>query len=1134
MESKEIVPKSYHFTDPTQEWIYKKLLLLVGPGPALFYQDACSIMAESIALQSTTHLVGHLLREIESALRDVLEPIVVHITPAHDKDESAKHKAEILAILSYLDIPDSDPIAVAWMKLAGRGSDYALHARAHRRDLSAPRPIDQDFVRFWDDTQMILKIVLDKFETHYASVFDILDKTLVTSSPSIADIKQLRAHVPNNMVTWSYFFGRLQSTKWLSQLKLAGFFDAPPDPQLDDEKKTIRMILWPQSQYLARIASESPVEVVKIILDIPETENLFVHSDLVDAALAMPPVLAAEWAKKEIDWIEKRDRINFLLPQKLGELIGHLARGKQADAALELTRSLLGTFSSEDERKGISPLEPQARLDTWHYAQILQTAVLDLIAAAGEKALVLFCELLESAIQTYVKSSGPEDYSYLWRPAVEDSEQNLLSDPKELLVSAVRDSAFQIIKMDLIRLPAIVGQLEKRKWLIFQRIALHLLRTFPSGYDTLIAEWLADQLKFGNLGLWHEYSLLAQDHFGDLSLEDQDKILKWIGDGPDVKKFNAMEGNRTGKAPSKEEIEHYVKRWRLTYLASIHSSLPEKWITRYDELKKELGEPEHPEFLIYSGGGFGPTSPKNAQELQLMSAAEIVSFLKTWHPNGGFLASSPEGLGRVLSGIVSSNPARFAEVTNLFREIEPTYVRALLTGLREAVKQKHSFAWATILELCQWVMEQPRTITDRKDNFESDMGWVWTRKTIADLLSAGFETGPGELPYDLRNKAWNVLERITEDPDPTPEQEKANYDTPNMNPSELSINSVRGEAIHAVVRYALWVRLHLEKETDSEQRVAHGFDEMPEARAVLDAHLDPARESALAIRAIYGQWFPWLLLLDKRWAFSKVSSIFTHEANLRDFHDVAWEAYLVYCPPYNNVVDVLHEEYAEAVERLGEAVSKWRYIGADPRERLAEHLMILYWRGKLNLTDVILRRFFERASDNTRGHALSFVGRELSNVKEEIQTSTLERLMMLWEHRLETSELSKTGSIKVRELAAFGWWFASNKFDNKWALTQLSAILMRVDQVEAEHQVIKRLAYLVPKFPEQVIQCLSLMITESKGSLLVLAWREQVRLILGAGANSENPKARENAVILINRLTALGHLEFRDLINKTS
>jgi hypothetical protein len=141
---------------------------------------------------------------------------------------------------------------------------------------------------------------------------------------------------------------------------------------------------------------------------------------------------------------------------------------------------------------------------------------------------------------------------------------------------------------------------------------------------------------------------------------------------------------------------------------------------------------------------------------------------------------------------------------------------------------------------------------------------------------------------------------------------------------------------------------------------------------------------------------------------------------------------------------------------------------------------------------------------------------------------------MLWEHRLETSELSKTGSIKVRELAAFGWWFASNKFDNKWALTQLSAILMRVDQVEAEHQVIKRLAYLVPKFPEQVIQCLSLMITESKGSLLVLAWREQVRLILGAGANSENPKARENAVILINRLTALGHLEFRDLINKTS
>lgn len=81
-----------------------------------------------------------------------------------------------------------------------------------------------------------------------------------------------------------------------------------------------------------------------------------------------------------------------------------------------------------------------------------------------------------------------------------------------------------------------------------------------------------------------------------------------------------------------------------------------------------------------------------------------------------------------------------------------------------------------------------------------------------------------------------------------------------------------------------------------------------------------------------------------QWALSKVSTIFAHHASLRDFHDVAWETCLVYCPPYESVVDVLREEYAGAVEQLGEAVSKRRYIGADPKERLGEHLMVLYWK----------------------------------------------------------------------------------------------------------------------------------------------------------------------------------------------
>jgi hypothetical protein len=130
----------------------------------------------------------------------------------------------------------------------------------------------------------------------------------------------------------------------------------------------------------------------------------------------------------------------------------------------------------------------------------------------------------------------------------------------------------------------------------------------------------------------------------------------------------------------------------------------------------------------------------------------------------GLFESSPEDF--VLSEVVSSEPNRFANDALQFRGVDPTYVRALLGGFRESVKQKRSFAWTAILELCQWVMEQPRDITGQQESFEFDVGWSRTRRTIADLFSAGFETGPCELPFDLRYDAWKVLEPIAEDPDP--------------------------------------------------------------------------------------------------------------------------------------------------------------------------------------------------------------------------------------------------------------------------------------------------------------------------------------------------------------------------------
>lgn len=72
MEGQEVTHTVFHFTQPRQQRIHRRLSI-VGPGPASFYQDASRFMSDPYTYRSTTHLVGHLLREIESGLRAVLE-----------------------------------------------------------------------------------------------------------------------------------------------------------------------------------------------------------------------------------------------------------------------------------------------------------------------------------------------------------------------------------------------------------------------------------------------------------------------------------------------------------------------------------------------------------------------------------------------------------------------------------------------------------------------------------------------------------------------------------------------------------------------------------------------------------------------------------------------------------------------------------------------------------------------------------------------------------------------------------------------------------------------------------------------------------------------------------------------------
>ena len=143
-------------------------------------------------------------------------------------------------------------------------------------------------------------------------------------------------------------------------------------------------------------------------------------------------------------------------------------------------------------------------------------------------------------------------------------------------------------------------------------------------------------------------------------------------------------------------------------------------------------EPDHVKSVYPEGGWVGPTSPRTEEDIKTMSVEEIVGFLKTWRPpDNVFRESSLEGLGRVLSSVIAQDPGPFAVEAKRFQGLDPTYVRAVLSGLRDGLKQAGAFDWEPVLDLCQWVLAQPREIEGRPVKpMEADPDWGWTLSLI--------------------------------------------------------------------------------------------------------------------------------------------------------------------------------------------------------------------------------------------------------------------------------------------------------------------------------------------------------------------------------------------------------------------
>jgi hypothetical protein len=674
------------------------------------------------------------------------------------------------------------------------------------------------------------------------------------------------------------------------------------------------------------------------------------------------------------------------------------------------------------------------------------------------------------------------------RSAIEQHSQDgyKQNKPDYILVSAIRDCAERIINMgNNEQISIVFNILKKNNRPLFTRIILHLLRT-TSHYDKqLLESYLTDSEIIGNIDYHHEYFLLTKDKFDTLSEESKNKIWEYIDTGP------AEDWGRE---------EERVKSWKYRLLNPIRAFAPAYITKKYKSIIESIdkgkdNEEHHPDFLRYIYGSFrGTLSPIEGSEFSAMDAEQIVEYLKKWKPKeNGWRTPEIRGLANTLQTDVENNPGKYLDNINLFTEItEPTYINHLLYGLLGV--DKTEVDWVNILTFLQWAIQQDSQSYNR-DGVDGDKNWHWTRQEVARLISNFYEHSDLKIRNnDFINTSFNILNTIASEKDEFLDEKDDSPHTLRGHHEyfDSAINSKHGVALEGLIQFLLWQN----KRKLDVSEVLKSFDNL------LDTGTCPETW------AVFGRFFPWIHFNNPEWAKKKVDLIYPESDKIK--FEAAFYSLIEYTNPFDDMFVLLKDKYKYAISEMD--------IESEQKRtdfRIFEHVAVFYARGKLKLNSDIFDLIFNdiKYADAVAA-IMRFIGFLLKDENANVSNTIMKRFANLWDWWLKKIKGDET--IYKQALENFSEWFASNKFEQEWAVKHFHNVVVNLNIDVESYFLGDSLLKHLPKNPKlifEIVEKLSLKADMFKGTFEDSIIEETIKYIT---ENSTDSGLRNQAKIFIN------------------
>lgn len=940
----------------------------------------------------------------------------------------------------------------------------------------------------------------------------------------------------------THFFARIPHPTWAAHLWSHGLYATPPSLQIDAQGRQF-LGHWDAQRYLISVAAQAPDIVMRHAMTI-SSYGWYIRWAL-EAVCSIPPAMALPITERIVFWFGDPE-VAREIDHSAYQLIMRFASAGEADAAFAIFEAMITPCLPSPEQAGEMRMGPDGLALQSDYYELFTNELPQLVQLDFGRLVVV----LERNLRALVSfNASPNSYvaGYaFWRSAIGDSDQDSDRIPVDKLLVALRNvlragldagatSAFAT---------ATTTKYLQDEYVIFRRLAIHLIARTPGAFPNELAMLLLDRDYYDDSAIHHEFFQLLRIGFPFLSEAQQVQVVQIIRDGLNqTQRLEVMDIlQRDSQIDPSAELARYAECWIRDRLLMLREYLRGEDAQLLHDLVSRHGEPEHPDYQIWhsSATWVQDSSPIAHEQILAMSQDELLNYVETWRPSERTSIVREEtrsGLAGAIAAALLPHSADRHETILAVAASDPLFALPFLGRLSNQDDQP-TVPWELALLLCEQV------VSGQEQKLADDSVWAARRSELRMALLRLLERGlkqDNELPAHFRARVRSILLTLADDPDPTRMDDEPDDGVFSHNdPLSLSLNHVRSRAIALLIEYAVQ-----QANDDLEQGISSQAVDRPDSlrldeqlRDLLTAKLDVMQEPSWAVRSVYGQYLQTLFWLDATWVTQNLDRILPEsdtEVGTRMFV-AAWDGFVVsgrYFPS-QSLRTLLQPKYLRAVSNLAAGrVTK----GLDPAHRLAEHVVFDYLHSEQALATEspdsasLVVVFFEKAPRDSR----SRVAWSIWQACIQNPQGFWPRVSVLWQWRVATAAGSAAPSEFADEMTYYAQLpFAVREFVPLSTIADLLKETLRMSGLSDQRggewiSVEQYLAYRVDYEPREVCDFMSWLIDLAPIPQSTKAIETRCAILEDLAVNQHT---RASALNMIDRLARKGFLGCQDIYER--